>query len=488
MNLRFLVDTFRKLLKFPKRHIKAILMLIPFVFISLNINAQRLDSILTLTDFLKLVEQNHPMAKRGALLNRMADAEILSAKGGFDPKAYGDYEEKFFKKQKYYGYGEYGVKVPTPFYGLEVKAAYNTTEGNYINPADKLPKVGQAVLGVSLPVLQGFRIDERRANRDKSQQAQGLNQAERDALLNDLALDATAVYWKWVFAYQQRVIFQQALSIAEQRFEGIKKAFDLGDRMAMDTLESWTQVQDRQMQYNEVQMDFREATLKLNNFLWGGSPNGTISFEDFKPQIFKKIDPLSITPIGTEQKQFLLQNIAQTHPSLRGYDFKLAQLNIDKQLKREKLKPKLNLNYNFLGNGFAFNNVFTDNYKWGIQFSTSTLFRTERGDVQMADLKIENTRLFQEQKQRELENKLQLAFRDVENIQAQIQIQNQSVTNFGQLLSLENTRFQLGESSFFLINSRETKFLEAQIKQAKLVTELNIARATTTWATGFLGF
>ena len=106
----------------------------------------------------------------------------------------------------------------------------------------------------------------------------------------------------------------------------------------------------------------------------------------------------------------------------------------------------------------------------------------------MADLKIENTRLFQEQKQRELENKLQIAFRDVENIQAQIQIQNQSVMNFEKLLSLENARFQLGESSFFLINSRETKFLEAQIKQAKLVTELNIARATTTWATGFLGF
>lgn len=468
--------------------VRIFIIFILFNFNSLNVKAQQQDSVLTLTHFLKLVEQNHPTAKRGAILNRMAEAEILSSKGGFDPKAYGDYEQKFFKNQKYFGYGEYGVKVPTSFYGLEVKAAYNTTEGNFINPADKLPQVGQAVLGVSFPVLQGFKIDERRGNRDKAKQSQGLNQAERTALLNDLALEATSVYWKWVFAYQQKMIFQQALSIAEQRFIGIKSSFNLGDKMAMDTLESWTQVQDRQLQYNEVQQDFREATLKLNNFLWGETANPQITFEDLKPQNFEKIDPLSITPISTEQKQFLFQNIAQTHPLLRGYNFKLAQLEIDKQLKREKLKPKLNLNYNFLGNGFAFNNVFTDNYKWGIQFSTSTLFRTERGDVQMAELKIENTRLFQEQKQRELENKLQLAFRDVENIQAQIQIQNQSVTNFEKLLSLENTRFQLGESSFFLINSRETKFLEAQIKQAKLVTELNIARATTTWATGFLGF
>lgn len=273
--------------------VRIFIIFILFVFNSLSLKAQQQDSVLTLTNFLKLVEQNHPTAKRGAILNRMAEAEILSSKGGFDPKAYGDYEQKFFKNQKYFGYGEYGVKVPTSFYGLEVKAAYNTTEGNFINPADKLPQVGQAILGVSFPVLQGFKIDERRGNRDKAQQTQGLNQAERAALLNDLALESTTVYWKWVFAYQQKMIFQQAVSIAEQRFIGIKSSFNLGDKMAMDTLESWTQVQDRQLQYNEVQQSFREATLKLNNFLWGETSSPQIAFEDLKPQTFEKIDPLS---------------------------------------------------------------------------------------------------------------------------------------------------------------------------------------------------
>ncbi|MBL7818418.1 MAG: TolC family protein [Saprospiraceae bacterium] len=468
---------------------KLFLLILNLLIIScLSAVAQTIEPILSLTDFLKLVEQNHPSAKRAALLNRTAEAELLSAKGGFDPKAFGDYEQKFFKNQKYFGYGEYGVKVPTALYGLELKAAYNTTEGNFINPSEKLPTAGQAVLGLSMPLLQGLMIDDRRANRAKAQQSQGLNQSERNAVLNDLALEATTAYWKWSFSYQQLLVFQKALSVAEQRFVGIKSAFDLGDRMAMDTLESWTQVQDRQLQFNEVQQDFREATLKLNNFLWGNASVNTPILDNIKPQTLSNEIPLSITPVSDEQKQFLVQNIAKTHPLLRGYDFKLAQLEIEKRLKREKLKPKLNLNYNFLGNGFAINNVFSDNYKWGIQFSTSTLFRAERADVQLADIKIENTRLFQDQKLRELENKLQLAFRTLENVQAQIQIQNQSLANFEKLLTLENTRFQLGESSFFLINSRESKFLEAQIKMAKLQAEWKIAQATVTWATGYLGF
>ena len=457
------------------------------VFNLLKLNAQSTDSILTLTSFLQLVEQNHPTAKRGTLLNRVAEAEILSAKGGFDPKAYGDYEQKFFKGQKYFAYGEYGVKVPTSFYGLELKVAYNTADGNFINPSEKLPTAGQAVLGVSFPVLQGLMMDDRRANRDKAQQTQSLNQAERAALLNDLALDATSAYWKWVFYHRQMMVFQKALQVAEQRFVAIKSSFELGDKMAMDTLESWTQVQDRQLQFNEVQQDFREATLKLNNFLWGNRQAGQPFLENLKPQT-ETDDNGVFTKIVPEQRTFLVQNISKTHPLLRGYVAKVAQLNIDKRLKQEKLKPKLNINYNFLGNGFAINNVFSDNYKWGIQFSTSTLFRTERGDVQLANIKIENTQLLQELKQRELENKLELAFRELDNMQAQIELQRQAVANFEKLLNLENIRFQLGESSFFLINSRETKFLEAQIKLAKWQTEGQIARATTTWATGFLGF
>jgi outer membrane protein TolC len=436
---------------------------------------------LSLTEFLNLVKQNHPIAKQAALLNRTAQAELTAAKGGFDPKIYGDYEQKFFDSKTYFSFGEYGVKIPT-WYGIEVKSSYNTAQGGFVNAENKLPNQGQAIVGISLPILQNLMIDERRANLFKAQQAQGLYQSERNILTNDLAFEATLTYWKWVFYHQQTLVFEEALRVATERFDAIKTSFTLGERMAMDTLESFTQVQDRQLENNRVQLDFQEATLKLANFLWNKAAK-SIELANWQPTKPNEI-PLSMV----QDRVLLMQNLVSSHPILRGYDFKLNQLEIDVKLKREKLKPKLNLNYNVLGNGFNWSNVFTDNYKFGIAFSTSTLFRSERGAVQWAQIKMENTRLMRDQKALELKNKLQQFFNETDNLQKQITLFEQTVNNYQQLLRLENTRFELGESSFFLINSRENKFIEAQLKLAKLRTEYLIARTAIDWSSGQLAF
>lgn len=440
------------------------------------------DSILTLKNYLNLIAQNHPSVRQANLLTRSAQAELLSAQGGFDPKAYSDFENKFFDNKTYFNVFEAGVKVPT-WYGIEVKGAYQRITGINVNPEDKLPKSGQTVFGVSFPVLQNLMLDDRRANLFKARQTQGLNRADRAAWLNDFAFDATVVYWKWAYASRQRDIFATALQVAETRFRAIKSAYEAGDRMAMDTLESFIQVQDRQQQFNEARLIFQEANLKLANFLWQNNQPKAFS-EDLKSENFSPNTPLSILAQNRTQT---IENLLVTHPILQTYQFKLAQLDIDRQLKKQKLLPKLNLNYNFLSNGgLAFENLIANNYKWGVNFSTSTLFRAERGDIELAKIKIENTQLYRDQKALELQNKLRLAFNETDNLQAQVELYQKTVDNYAALLKLENTRFELGESSLFLINSREMKWIESQVKLAKLLSELQIARTSVDWAAGIL--
>ncbi len=464
------------------------------LFVLLWINAYSLwsqsmvDSLpkLGFSDYLQLIKQYHPSVKQAFLLNRTAELEMLGAKGGFDPKLFGDYEHKSFDGKTYFRTGEYGVKVPT-WYGIELKGGYNTAEGINLNSENKLPQQGQAILGISFPLLQNLMFDERRANLQKARQAQNLYEAERAAILNDIGLEAAQVYWKWYFSYQQLKIFEKALQTSEQRFKAIRESYLLGDRMAMDTLESYTQVQDRLVQYNEAAIEFQENSLKLSNFLWGKDLQPINYQYQWQPQPVDTIDILSQI-IRQDDREIWLQNLESTHPSLRVYEFKLAQLDIDRRLKMEKLKPKLNINYNVLGNGFNFPVLLADNYKWGISFSSSTLFRAERSDVQMARLKIENTSLMRQQKALELRNKLRLAYNELDNLRQQINTYNQAVNNFKQLLSLENTRFELGESSFFLINSREMKFLESQVKLAKFLSAYKTAQAQVEWASGRLIF
>jgi len=51
------------------------------------------------------------------------------------------------------------------------------------------------------------------------------------------------------------------------------------------------------------------------------------------------------------------------------------------------------------------------------------------------------------------------------------------VSNYGELLSAEERKFSFGESSVFLINSRENKLIDAQLKQISAVGKLLKAKS-----------
>jgi outer membrane protein TolC len=50
----------------------------------------------------------------------------------------------------------------------------------------------------------------------------------------------------------------------------------------------------------------------------------------------------------------------------------------------------------------------------------------------------------------------------------------------------EQQKFRAGESSLFLVNSRETNFIDAQVKLIELLGKFQIARVGVIWAAGEL--
>ena len=91
-----------------------------------------------------------------------------------------------------------------------------------------------------------------------------------------------------------------------------------------------------------------------------------------------------------------------------------------------------------------------------------------RGAYQAAKLKIENEQLNLNQKQVQIEIKIRNYFNEFEALQKQIRTQQSAFTNFQSLVKAEESRFDNGESSLFLINSREMKSLEAAEKLVDL--------------------
>lgn len=440
--------------------------------------AQLPEQIFTQEDYFRMILQNHPVVRQAGLLNAEADAYLRKARGGFDPNLDGNVEQKSFDGKEYFTLGNMGFKIPT-WYGVEVKGGFLWESGIFVDPSNGLPAAGQAELGLSINLLQGLFIDKRRAVLQQARIMQEQNEAERLAIVNEILLEANEVYWEWVFAQQVVSIYEEALRLAEVRYDGVVVSVQQGYYSAVDTLESGIQVQTRQAALQEALVNLENAALELSNFLW--TADG-IPLEIGDGLRAPRIDELESTALRNEYLADMREIIRNQHPALMAYRLELDQLEVEQRLKREMLKPRLQVSYNFLGNGFDFNayqngedsgfrNLLLQNYKWGVDFSFPLFLRKERGDLELNALKIQKTDFKRQQKQLELQNKLNTYYNLSNNLHTQIGLYEKMVRDYRNLLEAENERFRLGISSLFLINSREQKLIEAQKKLASLKTK-----------------
>ena len=64
-------------------------------------------------EFLGYVKKYHPMVKSAALQVSSAQANLMMARGGFDPKIEVDFEQKKFKDNEYYSILNSSFRIPT---------------------------------------------------------------------------------------------------------------------------------------------------------------------------------------------------------------------------------------------------------------------------------------------------------------------------------------------------------------------------------------
>jgi outer membrane protein TolC len=155
----------------------------------------------------------------------------------------------------------------------------------------------------------------------------------------------------------------------------------------------------------------------------------------------------------------------------------------------EGLKPKININYNALlqpvGGGSA--SSFSErNYKWGLDVSFPLFLREQRGQLQLTQLKIQETGLRRQQKLLQLQNKLREYHNEQVNLEGQVRLFTDAVNNYKRMLDGEKQKFEGGESSLFLINARELYLLQAQQQLIEQVTKFQITQSALSWSAGLL--
>jgi outer membrane protein TolC len=94
--------------------------------------------------------------------------------------------------------------------------------------------------------------------------------------------------------------------------------------------------------------------------------------------------------------------------------------------------------------------------------------RSGRGALQIAKLKLRDAELDYSFKLQHLNVKSQQAVNEFQTTSNQLSIYTKTVVDLRQLLTGEQRKFDGGESSLFLVNSRESSYINGRIKLAEL--------------------
>jgi outer membrane protein TolC len=447
--------------------------------------AQDSTFVLSQDRFVNMVLAYHPVAKQSDLIIDRGEFGLRKARGSFDPYLFTYLDDKQFDEKDYFSILGTGLKVPT-WLGLDIKFGYDRNRGVFLNPENNVPENGLWYAGISVPLGEGLFIDERRKIVQQARLFTQFTQVEQTRLLNDLLLNALDSYWNWVRTYNQLLIYTEFVDLALERFEGIRDSYQQGDLPAIDTLEAYIQVQNRRIGENQSLIDYQKARLELSNFLWFENDIPLEITDGLVPPEMDEIE--SDIAVTNENLNAILLDIEETHPELRLYEYKLADLQIEQRWKREKIKPKVNLNYNFLNEAFG-SGVETNgfnNYKWGFEFSMPILLRSEIGDLRLTQIKMKETEFNRSQKSLEVTNKILVFFQQLQNLFDQVALYEGNVINYERLLEGERRKFDAGESSLFLINSREVSFIDARVKLIDVRVKTRYTYLSYYWAAGLL--
>lgn len=446
---------------------------------------QELGNTLSPVQFMEIIRQYHPVARQTQVMVDQARAELLSARGAFDPLLYFNNDQKTFDGKNYFNYNHTQLKIPT-WFGVEVMAGLESNIGEFTNP--EITRNQSSYAGFSVPLAKNLVLDKRRAVLEQSKIFVELSKNEQRNFINDLLFEGLEVYWQWARDYQNYLILTEAVKNNEDRYKVLRITVEQGDRAGIDSTEALTLLLQFRFLQNEAYMQFVNTGYLLSTYLWAQNDRAVQLPETVVPSVL----PEAANPFAQPFKPLseLLELARTNHPKLQMIEGKLDILEVERRLKFQSLLPTVNLKYNALNRGYDFWNgwgtTFQNNYKFGAEVGIPLFLRQGRGDYRSAKLKIQGTTLEQSNVEVEIENKVKAYYNELINLLEQIRINERALEAYRKVFDVELQKFEIGESTLFLINARELKVIESRQKVADLKGKFFKTAYGVEWSAGLL--
>lgn len=417
---------------------------------------------LSLDEVVESVGKHYPLLTAARQERTIAEGEMLSAEGAFDLKlkSSGKGNQYGFYKNRDVGAG---LEQPLRSFGAEVFGGYKRGRGNF-GPweEDRLTlSTGEWSGGVRLPLLRDRSIDRPRA--DLSIAESGLDLADAEIAKQRIYIykSAAYAYWNWVKAGRHLALATELLALADQRIEQVQATIDAGLAAPIEMTENRRALLARRSQLVQAKRALQAATIDLSLFLRDSSGGTVLASADRLPA-FPEPSLAHISSLESD-----LAEASRRRPEVRALEAKRRQMAVESQLADNQLAPSIDLVASY-GRDFGDGSItkFGNELKVGVDFELPFQRRKAKGKVAVQTAKL--TQIAAQlnfardsigAEVRDAHSALEAAFETVGLARAEYEVA-------GQLASAERDRFDLGDSTLFVVNLRELAAFDAQAKEA----------------------
>lgn len=415
-------------------------------------HSQSLD--LSETNFIRQVIAYHPALKAAEFGVALGEAEIQAAAGQFDPNLGLGFERKFFSDKLYFNKYKATILQPISPFGIDLSGGFEYNAGINLNPENSSGTSGVGYVGIDMPLISGLLTDQRRTRVTLSKINLEEEKQKFRAAKNDLLFDALDKYWSWIIELRKFQLLQEVTSNNQRVLNGIRSSFLAGELAEIDTLEANVQYQRLNILLNNQQITVNLRFNQLRNFIW--DENLKTYFNSF------------IIPAGSTSPEIIStlsefeKNLA-LNPQLRLLEIERRKLKAERQLRKEFVKPKLDLQAKILydpSRTITEQPWLNENYNFGTKLGFPLFFRTARAELQKNRINLDQNELRINDLKFNLQNRLNNIDFTIKQLSSQLSLLELLVNDSRKLYEAELKKFDLGESSIFLLVSRENQFLQ----------------------------
>ena len=439
-------------------------------FIIISTHAQKSDSVqyISIKDVLENINKHHPIAYSANLQLQYALANQQKASGNFDPVIQYDFKQKAIENNTYYQnqFLEFDINTKSPITPI---LGHENNYGNNVNPEAYTGSSGLNYIGFEFSALKNLLTDQRRTSFNQAKIFNKQSEVIQKQILQNLHLTIWNQYITWYVFEEQSKLLKTSIALSNERQIAIRQLFAAGGCSGFDTLETSVQLNQFITKLQEVKIYSEKTKILFSANLWNSikTQNGV----DFIPVTFKSDILPNNNYFELLENKFTQQNVNSDslisyQPDLQLYVQKSNSLKLDIKLKQSYVLPKFDLKYQYLNKDISsFNSSnLANNHRVGLSFSTPLFFRSSLGELKTAKLKLLENEFESTLKRREIESKLlalkkqTLAFKEIFNMLKNVEL------GYLKLYQMEIKKFESGDGTIFILNSRESKYLEAKLK------------------------